>query len=62
VLVSLAGIVLVGMAGMSKEKELPEEVKKKSVAEYNFKKGILAALFSGLMSSAMNFGLQGGPD
>jgi len=62
VLVSLAGIVLVGMAGMSKETELPEEVKKKSVAEYNFKKGILAALFSGLMSSAMNFGLQGGPD
>ena len=60
VLVSLAGIVMVGMAGMSKEKELPEEVKKKSVAEYNFKKGILAALFSGLMSSAMSFGLQGG--
>ena len=61
VLVSLAGIVMVGMAGMSKEKELPEEVKKKSVAEYSFKKGILAALFSGLMSSAMSFGLSGGP-
>ena len=60
VLVSLAGIVMVGMAGMSKERELPEEEKKKSVAEYNFKKGILAALFSGLMSSAMSFGLQGG--
>ena len=62
VLVSLAGIVLVGLAGMSKEKELPEAEKKKAVAEYNFKKGILAAMFSGLMSSAMNFGLQGGPD
>jgi L-rhamnose-H+ transport protein len=61
VLVSLAGIVVVGMAGMSKEKELPEEVKKKAVAEYNFKKGILAAMFSGLMSSAMGFGLVGGP-
>jgi L-rhamnose-H+ transport protein len=60
VLVSLAGIVMVGMAGMSKERELPDEVKKKSVAEYSFKKGILAALFSGLMSSAMSFGLQGG--
>jgi L-rhamnose-H+ transport protein len=62
VVVSLLGIVLVGMAGMSKERELPEEVKKKSVAEYNFKKGILAVLFSGIMSAGMNFGLQGGPD
>ena len=60
VLVSLAGIVLVGMAGMSKENELPEEVKKKAVAEYNFKRGITVAIFSGLMSSAMSFGLQGG--
>jgi len=60
VLVSLAGIVLVGMAGMSKENELPEEVKKKAVAEYNFKKGITVAIFSGLLSSAMSFGLQGG--
>ena len=41
VVVSLVGIVLVGMAGMSKEKELPEEEKKKAVAEYNFKKGML---------------------
>ena len=61
VLVSLLGIVLVGMAGMSKEKELPEEEKKKSVAEYNFKKGMLVALFSGLMSAALGFGLVGGP-
>jgi len=60
VIVSLVGIVLVGMAGMSKEKELPEEEKKKAVAEYNFKKGITVAIFSGLMSSAMSFGLQGG--
>jgi L-rhamnose-H+ transport protein len=61
VIVSLMGIVLVGMAGMSKEKELPEEEKKKSVAEYNFKKGMLVALFSGLMSAALGFGLVGGP-
>ena len=61
VLVSLAGIVMVGMAGMSKEKELPEEEKKKAVAEFNFKKGIMVVIFSGLMSSALNFGLQGAP-
>jgi L-rhamnose-H+ transport protein len=61
VLVSLFGIVLVGMAGMSKEKELPEAEKKKAVAEYNFSKGMLVALFSGLMSAALGFGLVGGP-
>ncbi|MGD0901285.1 MAG: L-rhamnose/proton symporter RhaT [Thermoguttaceae bacterium] len=60
VVVSILGIIVVGMAGMSKERELPEEVKKKSVAEYDFKKGILVAVFSGLMSSGMNIGLQGG--
>jgi len=61
VFVSLAGIVMVGMAGISKEKEMPEEAKKKAVAEYSFKKGILAASFSGIMSAGMSFGLQGGP-
>ena len=58
--VSLVGIILVGAAGMSKESELPEEKKKAAVAEFNFKKGILVAIFSGLMSSAMSFGLQSG--
>jgi len=61
ILVTLAGIILVGMAGMSKEGELSEEEKKKSVAEFNFKLGIIVAIFSGIMSAAMNFGLQGGP-
>lgn len=59
--VSLLGIIFVGLAGRSKELELPEEAKKKAVAEFNFRKGIMAAVFSGLMSSAMSFGLQGGP-
>ena len=56
----ILGIIVVGMAGMSKERELPEAEKKKAVAEFNFKKGILVAVFTGLMSSAMGFGLQGG--
>ncbi len=59
--ISVAGIVFVGFAGMSKEGELPEEQKKKAVAEFNFRKGIMVAIFSGLMSSGMSFGLQGGP-
>lgn len=58
--VSIVGIILVGMAGMSKERELPEEEKKKAVAEYNFRLGLIVAIFSGLMSSGMSFGLQGG--
>ncbi len=60
VAVSLLGIILVGMAGMSKERELPEEQKRKAVAEYNFNLGIVVAIFSGLMSSALGMGLQGG--
>jgi L-rhamnose-H+ transport protein len=58
--ISLFGIILVGLAGKSKEGELDEESKKKAVAEFNFKKGILVALFSGVASAGMNFGLQGG--
>ena len=60
--VSVAGIVFVGMAGMSKAGELPEEQKRKAVAEFNFRKGVLLAIFCGLTSSAMSFGLQGGPE
>lgn len=60
VFVSLVGIVLVGLAGKFKEGELSEEAKKKAVAEFDFKKGMLVALFSGIASAGMNFGLQGG--
>jgi len=60
VLVSLLGIVLVGLAGKLKEGELDEEAKKKAVAEFDFKKGMMVALFSGIASAGMNFGLQGG--
>lgn len=62
VMVSVIGIVFVGMAGMSKENELPDAEKKKAVAEYDFKRGILVAFFSGIASAGMSFGLQGGPD
>jgi len=57
---SLAGIAFVGLAGKSKESELSEEQKKKAVAEFDFKKGISVALFSGVASAGMNFGLQSG--
>lgn len=57
---SLLGIAFVGLAGMFKEGELSEEQKKAAVAEFDFKKGILVAFFSGVASAGMNFGLQSG--
>jgi L-rhamnose-H+ transport protein len=57
---SLAGIGFVGYAGKLKEGELPEEEKKKAVAEFDFKKGMVVALVSGVCSACMNFGLQSG--
>ena len=60
VVVSLLGIVLVGLAGKLKEGELDEEAKKKAVAEFDFKKGMIVAVFSGIASAGMNFGLQSG--
>lgn len=56
---SLVGIVFVGLAGKSKESEMPEEEKKKAVAEFDFKKGIVTAVIAGVFSAGMNFGLQG---
>jgi len=57
---SLLGIMFVGLAGKIKEDELPEEEKKKAVAEFNFKKGIIVAVISGVCSACMNLGLQSG--
>ena len=50
--VCLLGIAIAAMAGLTKEREMPEEEKKKSVAEFNFSKGILIATFSGVMRMA----------
>lgn len=60
VAVCLAGIILAGLAGMSKERELPEEQKKAAVKEFNFTKGMLVATFSGIMSSCFAYGLAAG--
>ncbi|MGA2032608.1 MAG: L-rhamnose/proton symporter RhaT, partial [Thermoguttaceae bacterium] len=58
--VAVLGIAATGVAGMSKERELSEEQKKAAVAEFNFPKGILLGLFSGVMSAGMAFGLHAG--
>ena len=58
VLVCLLGIAVAGMAGMSKERELTDEQKKATIAEFSFFKGILVATFSGVMSASFSYGLD----
>jgi L-rhamnose-H+ transport protein len=58
--VTLAGIVVVAWAGAKKDGDLSPEQKKEAVAEFDFKKGIAVAVFSGIMSACFAFGLSAG--
>jgi L-rhamnose-H+ transport protein len=58
--ICLLGIAIAALAGWTKEREMPEEEKKKVIKEFNFKKGILVATFSGVMSACFAFALQAG--
>jgi L-rhamnose-H+ transport protein len=60
VAVCLLGIGIAALAGLTKEKEMPAEEKKKSIAEFSFGKGILVATFSGIMSACFSFALTAG--
>ncbi len=58
ILVCVLGIVIAGMAGMSKEREMTTEQKKATIREFNFTKGLLVATFSGVFSACFAFGLD----
>jgi L-rhamnose-H+ transport protein len=58
--VCVVGITVSALAGLSKEHELPEAAKKESVKEFSFKKGLVVALFCGVMSACMAFALDAG--
>lgn len=58
--VCLVGIAIAALAGLTKEREMPEATKKKAIAEFNFKKGILVASISGILSACFAFALQAG--
>ena len=60
VAVCMLGIVFAGSAGMSKEKELSDVQKKAAIKEFDLKRGLLVATFSGVMSACFAYGLAAG--
>jgi L-rhamnose-H+ transport protein len=57
---ALVGVAIVGRAGRAKESAATSEQARAAVPEFNFKRGSLVALFSGVMSSCFAFGLDAG--
>jgi L-rhamnose-H+ transport protein len=60
VLVCIIGIVILGRAGLLKEKSLTQEQKVASVKEFSLVKGLIIAIISGILSSFFNFGIESG--
>jgi L-rhamnose-H+ transport protein len=58
--VCLLGIVISGLAGVAKEKEVPEKDKQATIQEFSFKKGLWVATFCGIMSACMSYGFAAG--
>ena len=58
--VCVIGIVVTALAGKAKEGEMTTEQKRDTVKEFSFKKGIMVATFSGIMSACFSFGLSAG--
>lgn len=57
VIVTLAGIAIIGVAGNMKSSALSDEEKKAAVKDFNFTKGLLVALLAGFMSACFSIGL-----
>ena len=57
---AVLGVAIVARAGRSKERELTPAATKSSIAEFDFNKGLVVAVFSGIMSSCFAFGLDAG--
>jgi L-rhamnose-H+ transport protein len=58
--VCLLGIAIAALAGLSKEREMSDAGKKAAIREFNFPKGMMVAVFSGIMSSCFAYGLDAG--
>lgn len=60
VAVTLVGIALVGYAGSLRSKNMSEEERRKAIKDFALKKGLLIALFAGVMSACFSLGLSAG--
>jgi L-rhamnose-H+ transport protein len=60
VAIALAGIAIIGYAGILKNRNLTEEERKAAIKEFAMKKGIPIAIISGIMSACFAFGFQTG--
>jgi len=58
--VCMLGIVISGLAGVAKEREVPDKAKQEAVREFSFKKGVWVATFCGIMSACMSYGFVAG--
>ena len=58
--ITMLGIVVVGKAGIMKDRELSSEQKKQHIKEFSLKKGIWVAIFAGIMSACFAFGIAAG--
>ncbi len=60
VIVCLVGIVIGGIAGVRKERDMGNDGKSSAIAEFSLWKGLAIATFSGIMSSCFSYGFQFG--
>ncbi len=58
--ICIGGIVLCGLAGMRKERQLSQEEKQSAIKEFNFFTGLWVACFAGVMSACMAFAFVSG--
>lgn len=58
--ICLAGIAVSGAAGRSKERELSVEERRALIQEFDFARGLLVAVFAGVLSASMSYGIQAG--
>jgi L-rhamnose-H+ transport protein len=60
VIICIAGISIIGYAGSLKNKGFSEEERKQAIKEFALKKGLIIAVFAGIMSACFSFGLDAG--
>jgi len=60
VVICIAGIAIIGYAGSLKNKGLSEEDRRRAIKEFALKKGLIIAVFAGIMSACFSFGLEAG--